>query len=103
MLCADCREGYSRNADYECNKCPKPIPNIIRLSVIFVLAILVIVFLIRSTLNGAKDKKNVTSIYTKILMNHLQLILLTSSFEFKWPDFVKEFFSFSKPISEVSQ
>jgi len=44
--------------------------------------------LIKSTMAGAKERKNVTSIYTKILMNHFQLLILTANFEFDWPVFV---------------
>ena len=36
--------------------------------------------MVRTTLDGAYDQTNVTSIYTKIMMNHLQLIMLTASF-----------------------
>lgn len=66
--------------------CPDKNANITRIAFIVIGAILAMVFLIRSTLNGAKAKKNISSIYTKIVMNHLQLILLTSSFNLKWPD-----------------
>jgi hypothetical protein len=85
VLCSECIKGFSRNSDYECNKCPKTGKNISRLIFIFFAAVILVSFLIRSTLDGAKEKKNVNSIYTKILMNHLQLILLTQSFRLKWP------------------
>lgn len=38
----------------------------------------------------------------KIMMNHLQLILLTSSFEFDWPGNVEDFYDTTKPASQVS-
>ena len=56
--------------------------NFIRLLLVFIIALVVIVFVIRSTFKGAIEKKNVTSIYFKIMMNHLQLLLLTASFNF---------------------
>ena len=58
--------------------------------------------MIRSTLAGAKELKNVTSIYMKILMNHIQLILLTASFDFSWPDEVNAFFDTAKPVAAAS-
>ena len=61
-------------------------------------AIVLIVFMVRSTLAGAMDQTNVTSIYTKIIMNHIQLIMLTASFKFDWPDQVVAFFNSSKPV-----
>jgi len=102
MICADCEVGYSRTGNYECSKCPDPFLNVARLLFIFLIAIVVILFLIRSTLKGAVEKKNVTSIYSKILMNHLQLLLLTASFDFEWPEKIESFFAISEPVAEVS-
>lgn len=68
----------------------------------FIVAIVVIALIIRSTLAGAVQKKNVQSVYVKILMNHLQLLVLTSSFDFDWPDRVLELFNTSKPVAQVS-
>jgi hypothetical protein len=47
-----------------------------------VMIILVFGFMVRSTLVSAAQPKNNTSVYMKILMNHFQLILLVSSFNF---------------------
>lgn len=102
ILCTDCQPGYSRTGDYECSLCPNRIWNVVRLGLIFLVVVALIVFLIRSTLTGAHDKRNVTSIYTKILMNHIQLILLTASFNFDWPEKVVNFFDVAKPVAEVS-
>ena len=55
--------------------------------------------------------KKVTSIYLKIMTNRLQLILLTASFDFSWPEKVLQsnlictsrgVLCFNKPVSEVS-
>jgi len=42
--------------------------------------------MIRSTLAGASQLKNVQSVYYKILLNHMQLIMLTASFNLNWPE-----------------
>ena len=60
MLCSECDSGFSRNSNYKCSKCPNHLQNIVRLVCILIIAIIVIVFLINSTLKGAKEKKNVT-------------------------------------------
>ena len=65
-------------------------------------AFLVLLWIIRSTLVGAKDSTNITSVYLKILMNHLQILLLTASFNFYWPAQVEKLFSISSPITQVS-
>ena len=48
-----------------------------------------LVLMIRSTLAGASQLKNVQSVYYKILMNHIQLIMLTASFNMNWPAMVQ--------------
>jgi hypothetical protein len=55
--------------------------------------------MIRSTLLGAHEKNNVTNIFFKILMNHLQLLLLSASFNFKWPKIITDFFDSAKPVA----
>lgn len=56
--------------------------NIVIFIVVVVIVVVALVMMVRSTLAGALEKKNAVSIYIKILMNHLQLILLVSSFNF---------------------
>jgi hypothetical protein len=70
-LCGTCQVGYSKTDSFKCSKCPHKLANAIRLVFILLAAIGVVIYLVRSTLLGAKEEKNVTSIYIKILMNHL--------------------------------
>ena len=103
ILCADCQPGFSREGEAKCGKCPHPIWNIIRLTLVMMAVVLGIIFMIRSTLAGALQRKNIQSVYIKLLMNHLQLIVLTASFEFDWPDRVVKFFDTTEPVAQVSQ
>ncbi|CDW74850.1 UNKNOWN [Stylonychia lemnae] len=102
ILCADCSHGYSRDNDYQCKYCPEHWANILRLLAIFIGVVFLIVFMVRSTLNGAKDSNNVTSIYIKILLNHFQLLLITSSFDFSWSQEILQFFGVTSQVGEVS-
>ncbi|CDW86080.1 UNKNOWN [Stylonychia lemnae] len=102
ILCQDCIVGYSRVQNQQCSKCPQPHFNILRLLSVFLLSVFIVLFLIRSTLNGAKDKRNITSVYLKILMNHLQIIVLTAQFEFQWPQRVLDFYDGVKPVAQSS-
>ena len=102
ILCADCVVGFSRTGSYEWAKCPNPVWNVIRLILVFIAIIIGITFMIRSTLAGALQKKNVQSVYIKLLMNHIQLLVLTSTFNLKWPSRVEDLFNTSKPVAEVS-
>jgi hypothetical protein len=62
----------------------------------------VLIFLIRSTLLGAHERRNITSVFQKILLNHIQLVVLTASFDFKWPDSVTSFFKINEPFGEAT-
>ena len=98
ILCASCQPGYSITGSFTCSLCPNETANVIRLSGILIAAIIIVVFMIRSTLNGALEVRNVTSIYQKIILNHIQLIVLTASFNFNWPEMVTSFFNASQPV-----
>lgn len=103
ILCANCDKGYSiSTSKFECNVCPDYTTNAFRITAIFFACIVIVVFLIRSTLRGAADSKNVISVFQKILLNHIQLIMLTSSFDFSWPTVVKEFFKSNQILGEAS-
>lgn len=102
ILCADCSAGFSRTGEFECSKCPDPIYNIIRLSLVMFAVIGGIVIMIRSTLSGALQRKNIQSVYIKLLMNHLQLLILTASFDFDWPSAVLKIFETSEPVAQIT-
>lgn len=89
------------DSNYVCNFCPGNAINIVRLLFIGMGFLMLIVFMIRSTLNGAQNIKNVTSVYVKILMNHIQIISLTASFDFNWPELVRKFFDIASYPANV--
>jgi hypothetical protein len=76
--------------------------NVIRLTGILILATICIGLIIRSTLAGAIQRKNVQSVYIKILLNHIQLIVLTASFDFDWPSSVVSIFETTEPVATVA-
>eukprot|EP00347_Sterkiella_histriomuscorum_P009615 403340531 len=102
ILCSTCIQDYSRTGSFVCAKCPDATQNILRITGLCLLAIFLIIFLIRSTLKGAMVKKNVMSIFQKIIMNHLQLIVMTAAFNFNWPQMVSKFFDTSQPVAQAS-
>ena len=101
-MCADWKVGFSRTNDYEWGAWPNVVWNAIRLFLIFIAVIIGIIIIIRSTLAGAIQRKNIQSVYIKILMNHLQLLTLTASFKLKWPSNVDDLLNSSKPAAQVS-
>ncbi len=63
--------------------------------------VVVLVLLIKMTLASVNNRKSVLSIYVKILLNHLHLIILVASFELDWPAQVKAIFDTSKSIADA--
>ncbi|CDW85402.1 UNKNOWN [Stylonychia lemnae] len=102
ILCTDCDPGYSVTGSFQCGKCPEYAQNVFRIVAILIVGVVVIVFMIRSTLQGAADVKNITSVFQKILLNHIQLIVLTASFDFSWPQMVVNYFKTSETVGEAS-
>ena len=102
ILCTDCFPGYSRSSSFECKKCPNQTENLVKIVGILLIFIIALIFMIRSTLNGASQKRIITSVFQKILLNHFQLVVLTSSFDFKWPESVSGFFKINEPIGEAT-
>jgi hypothetical protein len=70
---------------------------------LFVIAIGGIILLVRSNIQSAGSKeKNLLPVFVRIFMNHFQLLTLTASFDLEWPSDLKQFFTLTKPVSEVS-
>lgn len=63
ILCSDCENDYSRSSSFECQKCPEKYLNAIRVVGIMIAFLIFSVFLIKSTLKGAIEKKNVISVF----------------------------------------
>lgn len=85
-MCQSCDTDYSRTAKNTCDKCTDPEINGLRLSGIMIIMVTIIVVMVRSTLASAFKKKEAYSIYFKIFMNYVQLVVLTASFKLNWPD-----------------
>ena len=102
ILCADWQVGFSKMNIHEWGLWPNPIWNIIRLILILIAIIICLVIVVRSTLAGALQKKNVMSVYFKLLMNHIQLLAMTSTFNLKWSNSVNSIFNSSQQVAEVS-
>ena len=102
-ICADCAVDYSRTGDFDCSSCPTAVSNIIRLIAIFIILAVFVFFMVKSTIESATRKKAVHSVYLRILLNHLQMIVLTASFNLDWPQLVIDFFNSITPITNASK
>lgn len=63
--------------------------NVAKLVALSLVMIAGIVFLVRSTIQGATKKKSLLSVFFRVLMNHFQLLTLTASFDLDWPEQLK--------------
>ena len=102
ILCADWIPNFSRTGNYEWSKWPDFAWNIIRLILFFIVVIVWAIFMIKSTISNTLQAKNIQSVYIRTLMNHLQLLVITASFNFKWSSNVNQFFDSSKQVAQVT-
>jgi hypothetical protein len=103
-LCQSCSYGYSRSGDNQCSECMSRTENIVFTSLIAFSALVVIVIMTATTIQGAYKEQSIGSIYIKILVNYFQIVLLTISFNLEWPSLVKQMFSIQqKPAGSSNQ
>jgi hypothetical protein len=75
--------------------CPPKWWVLLRSFLIIVVLILLLIFLIQ-----AQSKSRYLHVFLRLLINHVQLILLISTFHFNWPVKLQDIFDFSRPISQ---
>jgi hypothetical protein len=84
VLCSACLPGFKRSGVFECDRCQNIEPYLIAIA--FLLIIVGICILIKSTIDGAAKANNTHSVFNKILMNHMQMLLITANFDMSWPE-----------------
>ncbi|CDW88390.1 UNKNOWN [Stylonychia lemnae] len=103
VLCADCEYGYGQAGYYNCTECPDNIQNILRIVFILITTVFLLGLFIRLTMRTSIENLNPISIYLKLLLNHVQLIALTQSFELLWPSWIQKYFEISTPVFQATQ
>ena len=93
VLCQSCELGYSSQSENVCAKCLDKSQNILMLIGMIVLILVIVAVITVSNIKGAYKDQSITSIYFKILMNYIQIVMLTISFKLNWPTLVSEMFS----------
>ena len=83
VICASCLPGFKRKSKYGCQKCYK-YENLYILGVLTA-AVVLLVLSVRAVLKAAIKDENVQSVFAKILLNHIQMISITASFDMDWP------------------
>jgi len=88
--------GFKRNKLFECSKCTKL--ELFYVVGSFVLIAIGVIFLIKTIIQGAASPNNTYAVFTKILMNHMQMLLIISSFDMAWTKQVLMIFNIAAPI-----
>jgi hypothetical protein len=102
-LCNGCLSGYSRQNQNQCLPCPSIVINIVRLAGISTGVLIALVVIIRTAINAARRSRSYYSIYIKIMLNYLQLVMLTSTFQMKWPGYMKQLFSIQNSAGNITE
>jgi predicted outer membrane repeat protein len=102
VMCQVCSSGYSKTNGEQCAKCPDEASNYVVLACIGVFSLTVAVFLVFMTIKSVYKPKSLLSIYLKILLNYVQLVLLTTTFNLDWPSQVLALFTVQQTAGGVS-
>ena len=82
-----------------CRKCPPIGLNIFRLLSFFIIFALLIVIMVVSTLRTATKKKSKLTVYMRILMNYLQVLVLAANFNINYPQLFLDFIRIADFVS----
>ena len=99
-MCHAWDDGYSRTGANECEECPDFATNLSILLISLILIISVIAIMVISQLN--RKKIALHSIYFKIFVNYLQIIMIMVSFKLNWPDIVQDFLFYQESAGSVT-
>jgi hypothetical protein len=95
-----CMPGF-REYKGKCSKCNYAIDKYITMGTLTIFFLLII-FMVKNVLSSAV-KTSTTSVMSKILVNHMQMLIITASFDMNWPDVVQQLFDVAAPIEIVTQ
>ncbi|CAG9321390.1 unnamed protein product [Blepharisma stoltei] len=102
-MCQSCQSGYSRANNNKCKECPSFVKNLaITIAICVALSALAFIMVL-TTIKSAFKPKKLTSIYIKIMLNYLQMVILTSTFKLNWPSEVLEIFQVQSSTDYVYQ
>lgn len=102
-LCNGCSNQYSRQNLNECQLCPSLATNVLRLTGIGMGVIIVLIVTIRTAIVAARKPRSYYAIYIKILLNYLQLVMLTSSFQMRWPSYMEQLFNIQRSAGNATE
>lgn len=67
----------------------------------FMAFVVLIIVLVNSNRANHNNEKNYLPVFFRILVNHLQILSLTASFELDWPEELLSFYKTVQPLSDA--
>ena len=101
-VCQSCEEDWARTGRDDCAACPVLFLTLLKMVGLGIVGLICLVFLVRSTMVNIKSGK-FTSVYFRIFLNYLQITMLTSTFDLKWPEVAKQLFNTQDAVGGASQ
>ena len=85
-LCSNCMDEYSKKGT-RCSICPASMSlNIFIMFLVMIGAIIIVIIVVKSSIDSATEYKPRHSVYFKIMLNHLTIIGLLANFDLRWPE-----------------
>ena len=102
-LCQTCAINYHRVSKIWCTTCPS-YSSSLALSTCYALAVLCFsVLIVVTSIKSARKPKSLSSVYLKLFMNYLQLVMLMGSFNLSWPTLTKEMLNIQDSAGSFSE
>ena len=92
-LCGVCEPGYEPRQDGEvtlCESCPDATVNHVLLAVGIPSAVFLLCIFVENTLKTADKTDNMSSVYSKILLNNVQFLDMAALLPYQWPGAVEQ-------------
>lgn len=77
--------------------------NALRLLGFLILVVAIIIILVKTTIQGSGKKRNITSVYNRVLINHIQMLVIIYGLDLDWPDSFLVLYNNTEPIAEAPQ
>ena len=102
-MCQTCSPSYHRTSKIWCSSCPSYTTSL-SLSVLYTLAVLIFcIAIVITSLKSARKPRSLYSVYLKLLMNYLQLVMLMGAFNLNWPTLTKEMLNIQDQAGSFSE
>ena len=102
QICQACKKDWARAGRDDCAQCPAFVLTMLRVIGLCIVGVVCLVFLVRSTMINIRTGR-LTSVYYRIFLNYLQVTMLTTTFDLKWPDIAKQLFSTQDAVGGASE